>query len=352
MINIVLGTFFGDEAKGQCVNNLCTKDSIVVRFSGANQVGHNVLHNNISHCFRNFGSGTFKGVPTYWSEYCICDLHTLLIEMAELYNIDIVPKIIFSPFCELVTPYDVISQWNNSENRLHGTVGTGFKTTLDRIKAGYHLTILDATNLLILREKVHNIGKYYYKFVSNVPTTNIDDWILAVNRMANMFPIKPLNYLNEYKDLVFEGSQGILLDQEHGVMPFCTPSYTTSKNAFEIINTLGRKDKIVVNYVCRPYITRHGNGPLLTTTNVINIEDDNNQWNDFQKSIRGCDFDIELLLHSLRIDRLYSEQADHQLVFSHGNEVSSKLIEEIKSKTECIYLDAIKAFEYEKWLDI
>ena len=349
MVDIVLGTFFGDEAKGQCVNNLCCKDSIVVRFSGANQVGHNVIHDNFKHCFRNFGSGTLKGVPTYWSEYCICDLHTVLIEIAELQQIQIVPKIIFSPLCELVTPFDVISQWNNKENRSHGTVGTGFKSTLDRIKNGYSLTILDATNLLVLKEKVYNIGRYYYKYDSEGISVNINDWIVAVNRMANTFELRNLDILNNYEHLIFEGSQGILLDQKHGVMPFCTPSNTTSKNAFEILKKIGRQnDCPIVDYVCRPYITRHGEGPLLTTTKILDISDKNNLWNDFQRSFRACEFDINLLKHVLNIDYQYSENATHRLIFSHGKEVPNSLIQKIISETN---ISLIQKFEYEDWLD-
>lgn len=347
MVNIVLGAFFGDEGKGQCVNNLCTEDTIVVRFSGANQVGHNVLHEGIQHCFRNFGSGTLKGVPTYWSSYCVCDLHTLLLEMNELYQKGITPKIVFSPFCELVTPFDVINQWNNTDNRQHGTVGTGFKSVLDRVKNGYSLTFADARDLLILKEKVYNIGRYYYKIEDNsVPSINLNDWITAVNRMANTFEIKNIGYLNKFKNIVFEGSQGILLDQKHGVMPFCTPSNTTSKNAFEILRRLNRTEYPIVNYVCRPYITRHGNGPLLTTTPMINIEDCNNQWNDFQKDLRACEFDIDLLEHSIDIDMLYSGSAIHNVVFSHGTEVSK----ELKYSVEELDVFVVRRFEYEKWL--
>lgn len=346
MINIVLGTFFGDEAKGQCVNNLASKESIVVRFSGANQVGHNVQHNGLKHCFRNFGSGTLKGAPTYWSKYCVCDLHTVLVEYAELTSQGIVPKIIFSPECELVTPFDVINQWNNSSNREHGTVGTGFKSTLDRVKNGYHLTIVDALNYQVLKEKVYNIGRYYYDFKSNSPVVKLDEWLDGVYKMANSFEIEEEWILGQYNDIVFEGSQGILLDQKHGVMPFCTPSYTTSKNAIEMIDKMSLIDDIMVNYVCRPYITRHGNGPLLTSTPIIDVDDPNNQWNDFQKSFRACKFDIDLLIHSLRIDKIYSDHCDHQIVFSHGVDVPYGLMEEITEKTgyKCT------SFEFEHWL--
>ena len=345
MIEIVLGSFFGDCSKGQCVNNFCDKNSIVVRFSGANQIGHNVKHNNLQHCFRNFGSGTLKGVPTYWSEYCVCDLHTVFLEAAELHKIGILPKIIFSPFCELVTPFDVISQWNNSDNRKHGTVGTGFKPTLDRVKNGYSLKIIDAKNLYVLREKVYNIAEHYYHLDSTTPMQNLNDWIYEINTMANKLPIFNLEYLNNFKNLIFEGSQGILLDQIHGVMPYCTPSNTTSKNAMEIIHKLNRNDSINVNYVCRPYITRHGNGPTLSDKPILNVEDQNNPWNDFQKSFRSYEFDIELLKHSLMIDSYYSLGTDKTIVISHGNELSQELFYKISELNL-----PIKIFEFEKWL--
>lgn len=37
----------------------------------------------------------------------------------------------------------------------HSTVGTGFKTCLDRVKSGYNLMVIDCLNIHILREKVN-----------------------------------------------------------------------------------------------------------------------------------------------------------------------------------------------------
>ncbi len=76
MISIVLGSFMGDEGKGQTVHNICAKNpenSLVIRFSGGHQVGHTVKYGDLMHTFSNFGSGTLLGVPTYWSEYCTVD---------------------------------------------------------------------------------------------------------------------------------------------------------------------------------------------------------------------------------------------------------------------------------------
>lgn len=70
------------------------------------------------------------------------------------------------------------------------------------------------------------------------------------------------NILTRYDYRVFEGSQGILLDQRFGIMPYCTPSNTTSQNAYELLRKAGIRKEIQTCYVTRPYITRHGNGPF------------------------------------------------------------------------------------------
>lgn len=53
MNEIVLGSFFGDEGKGQTVHNLCKahpkEETIVIRFSGGHQVGHTVRHGELEH---------------------------------------------------------------------------------------------------------------------------------------------------------------------------------------------------------------------------------------------------------------------------------------------------------------
>lgn len=309
MIDIVLGSFYGDEGKGQTVHNLCKerKNSIVVRFSGGHQVGHTVKYGKLKHTFSNYGSGTLLGIPTYWSEYCTIDPITTLLELQDLNELGVTPEIIYSPMCQVVTPYDVISQWNNDENLAHGTVGTGFKSTLDRVKAGYSLTAFDCTNLYVLRAKIKGIREFYYKFSSDKPERDIDAWCMKVHAyFAHTVRLTTFNTIaSEYhNNLIFEGSQGILLDQMVGVMPHCTPSNTTCKNVMELLNKLVTKDLFYIRhwYVTRPYITRHGNGPLCTDTDIIKVTDPNNKFNDFQKTLRACKMDSNLLIHAIKSD--------------------------------------------------
>lgn len=329
MNRIVLGSFFGDEGKGQTVHNLCKESpregTIVVRFSGGHQVGHTVRCGELEHTFSNFGSGTLLGIPTYWSNYCTVDPITAMKELGDLNKLGISPEIIYHPLCEVVTPFDVISQWNDAENLRHGTVGTGFKPTLDRAAAGYHLTVVDCLNLMVLRNKIASIIDNYYHFDSvSHPMYNIDEWCISTfSYFSKMATVADISYLKLFSYKVFEGSQGILLDQRFGIMPYCTPSNTTCQNAMEIINKLPA-DCTEHVYVTRPYITRHGNGPFPSVKPIIDVEDPNNKFNEFQKTMRAIEFDIELFKHSMLVDSMFYPKEDKKLiVVTHQDEIPS-----------------------------
>lgn len=327
MNTIVLGTFFGDEGKGQTVHNLCKhydnlKHTIVIRFSGGHQVGHTVRHGKLEHTFSNFGSGTLLGIPTYWSSYCTVDPITTMRELEDLNKLGVSPEIIYHPLCEVVTPFDVVSQWNDDENLKHGTVGTGFKTTLDRVAKGYHLTVMDCRNIMVLRTKLFSIVHNYYEgLMWNSLMPNIDEWCRKVYTFFNTVRISNECILCKYKYRIFEGSQGILLDQRFGIMPYCTPSNTTSQNAIRIIEDFGLFDGIEQIYVTRPYITRHGNGPIPTIKPVREIQDPNNRFNEFQKSIRATEFDMDLFNHSLEIDSMFHIVSNPKIIVTHEDEI-------------------------------
>jgi adenylosuccinate synthase len=80
---IVVGLGFGDEGKGITTDWLCSQNqkSIVIRFSGGQQAGHTVMiGDDKKHIHSNYGSGTLRGVPSYFSEHCSIYLPTLWTE--------------------------------------------------------------------------------------------------------------------------------------------------------------------------------------------------------------------------------------------------------------------------------
>lgn len=351
MIHIVLGSFFGDEGKGQTVHNLCRRYSagMVIRFSGGHQVGHTVRYGELEHTFSNFGSGSFLGIPTYWSEYCTVDPITTLAELEDLNKLKVYPEIYYSPLCQVATPFDVIEQWNNEDNLRHGTVGTGYKSVLDRVAKGYSLTIADCRNLFVLRTKMLSMMVNYWKTGNSAfPSINLDEWCLKVYHYFDSVKLLDIRDIT-LGDCVFEGSQGILLDQRFGIMPYCTPSNTTCQNAIELISRTKYNDVVINNvYVTRPYITRHGNGPIPTDKEVIPVSDPNNGFNEFQKTLRAAKFDYRLFQHSISINETFQSQrvCCRGAVITHADEITDEFRTEF-NKLPQHFLDTILTYTYE-----
>jgi adenylosuccinate synthase len=62
---------------------------------------------------------------------------------------------------------------------------------------------------------------------------------------------------------IFEGAQGVLLDQSHGFTPHTTWSDTTFANADTLLDECANSQRLRIG-VMRSYLTRHGSGPLVT----------------------------------------------------------------------------------------
>jgi adenylosuccinate synthase len=112
-------------------------------------------------------------------------------------------------------------------------------------------------------------------------------------------------------NMVFEGSQGVLLDQEHGVFPNVTHAHTTSKNAIELIEGLFSAGTITVNHVTRSYGTRHGNGwtpnPSVAFSNFPLLKpagEEINVRNEYQGEFRAFDLDRDVLKHAAQMDKI------------------------------------------------
>ena len=73
----------------------------------------------------------------------------------------------------------------------------------------------------------------------------------------------------ETNPLIFEGAQGVLLDEWRGFHPYTTWSTTTDRNAKEILGDLHYTGPIKTLGVIRAYQTRHGAGPFPTETTDI-----------------------------------------------------------------------------------
>jgi adenylosuccinate synthase len=113
---------------------------------------------------------------------------------------------------------------------------------------------------------------------------------------------------------VFEGSQGVLLDEDFGFHPHTTWSATTDRNARKLIRYAGVDEN---NYktvgVTRTYATRHGYGPFPSefkddTPHYVYPEK-HNAWGKFQGDWRIGNLDFPLLEYAVKVNHGVDEIA-------------------------------------------
>ena len=320
MISIVLGLGYGDEGKGSFVNYRCSqsKNPLVIRFNGGHQVGHTVVIGNKRHVFSNFGSGTLLGTPTYWSEYCTISPIGILKEGNVLREMNVEPKLYINANAMVTTPFDILQNRSLEDKNNHGSVGVGFGTTIQRNEDHFHLYVRDLLYPKIRDEKLKLIINKYYKlnfnpisqFV-NVTTRKLyNNFLIACDDLVKRYEIvNDINKLLDH-DLIFEGSQGIMLDTNYGFFPHVTRSNTVSKNAIELINKYNLyANNVITYYVTRAYQTRHGNGYMSNegiNTNYIKENPNETNVECFQGEFRKSVLDLDLLKYAVECDRFHN----------------------------------------------
>jgi adenylosuccinate synthase len=319
-VSIVIGLGFGDEGKGITTDYLCShapEDTIVVRFSGGQQAGHTVMIGDKKHIHSNFGSGTLRGCPSYFSEHCTIYPVTIAREMDVLKQKGVTPKLFIHPLAKLTTPYDVAYNRVMEKINNHGSCGLGVGATMHRhLTTGYKIFVMDLQHPSVLDQKLHQIEKYYFNKLSNHQIEFSD--IVAVEMDAfksikDQFQIENYEAIYKYNNIVFEGSQGILLDMDHGIFPHVTYAHTTSKNAVEICNKLNFPHPEMY-YVTRCYQTRHGNGWMSNQHPIVlqNNHEEINTSNEWQGMFRVGELDYDLLNYALAVDENYTEPWWHK----------------------------------------
>lgn len=296
----VIGAGFGDEGKGKVVSHLCSilPNPLVVRFSGGHQAGHRVVANGVDHVFSNFGSGTLHGVPTYWSEFCTVDPVGLFNEYSVLLRKGISPRIYLNDKCPVTTPFDKAANLILAAGSGHGTCGVGVGQTYQREQDGYSLLVCDLFNPWVLKIRMGLIEGYYRRLVPDIVTQELLDKFLAgCWFLTHADFIRRSTGLGDCGDrpVVFEGSQGLLLDQNIGFFPYVTRANTGLTN----ILSMGHDPDVWL--VTRAYQTRHGPGPMSNDGLTIEVraQNDHNRDDGHQGRFRTAPLDLSLIKYAV-----------------------------------------------------
>lgn len=295
---MVVDLAFGDCGKGSIVDYLCRREAAhcVVRFNGGPQAGHNVVTpDGRHHTFSQFGSGTFlPGVRTLLSRFMLIDPYALLNEEHHLDEIgvtDPTARLMIDRRCIVITPA------HQAANRLrelwrgesaHGTCGTGVGEAMrdaaerpdlvlyaaelgDRAGLKKKLLAVWERKREELRAAIAEL-KNHSRAQDSINTLIDPAWVevasdvyVDVARRASLIDEPDVrSLLCSEGAVIFEGAQGVLLDERFGFHPHTTWSTTTFANADALLDEAGYESERPRIGVLRSYFTRHGPGPMVT----------------------------------------------------------------------------------------
>lgn len=317
----VIGANYGDEGKGRIVDYLASRNTLVVRHNGGAQAGHTVVRDGKRHVFSHFGSGTFKRAPTFLGPEFVTNPMNFKREYLTLEALDEVPSCVYiDPRCRITTPYEVIVNQEiesaRGEDR-HGSCGVGFHETVlrhqnhpfmlckparsDEYEVRQYL--LKARTHALDRLKSYSIWKGFTTVSEGVFLSPdlIDQFIHDLTFMLMNVVMEPLSRIAP-QEVIFEGAQGLGLDEFYGTFPYVTHSRTGLTNVARILQEVGGAESVEAIFVTRPYATRHGAGPLPDETNQMLGVDVTNVENPWQGKLRYAELNISQMLRRVRLD--------------------------------------------------
>jgi adenylosuccinate synthase len=330
---VVSGLGFGDEGKGTTTHYLCWKHQAhtVVRTGGPQAFHRVVTPKGNEHIHSQFGSGTLVGAATHLSKNMVIDPNAVLNEGNALtYEHGLRGIFEYMTIHEdalVITPFHAIAnrlrELSRQANR-HGTVGIGVGETIldaqihkaDAIRAKdlgqpYLLKKLETIRIDKLRalqniiDEINELPldtdarKKFQEDVEDLNSQQLTVWTTSrFAEMASRVKIVDTNYLSDKilgrpGCVVFEGSQGVLLDRFYGFHPYTTKVRTIPNTALSLIDECLYQGEVVNLGVLRAYHTRHGAGPFVSESSWMTeqLPDEYNSDHMWQGSFRVGYFD-------------------------------------------------------------
>jgi len=275
---VLLGAQWGDEGKGKATDLLGEKVDYVVRYQGGNNAGHTVVIGDQKYALHLLPSGILSpGVIPVIGNGVVIDPSVLFEEIKGLKERGIdTSRLKISTNAHLITPYhrtiDKVSERFLGKSKI-GTTGRGigpaYADKINRIG----IRIQDLFDPSILKQKVEGALRDKNQIlikVFNRKGLEIDDVVneyLGYAELLRPFVTDTSLLLNQAldqgKNILLEGSQGTLLDVDHGTYPFVTSSNPTAGGACTGSGIGPTRISRVIGIV-KAYTTRVGSGPFPT----------------------------------------------------------------------------------------
>ena len=358
----VIGKNFGDEGKGLAVASLSRvgRKPLIIKHNGGAQAGHTVEDAAAAWRFvhHQIGAGAEYGTPTLFAEAFMPDLYQLGKEVADFSQLfGFVPLLYSEKTARVTTIDDVLLNMGAEAARgdaRHGSCGMGIDECVQRNRAGYVLSVEEVAlrseielqrqlrwmRQAYTKERAKTLGidrrNPYFELLENDDV--IQNYASEVKANIGLLTLVDANraWLARFDHLLFEGGQGLLLDEDYeAYAPHLTSSKTEMHNSALFLEKRGLTlDEAI--YVTRSYVTRHGAGPLPCETACAELPgvgaDLTNQPNEWQGTLRYARHEsMDAFFAPVERDKdsvqMFSSARDTKLsiLITHLNETGNRL---------------------------
>ncbi|MQY23821.1 adenylosuccinate synthase [Nocardia macrotermitis] len=276
---VLIGAQWGDEGKGKATDLLGGRVDWVVRYQGGNNAGHTVvLPNGDNFALHLIPSGILTpGVTNVIGNGVVVDPGVLLDELAgiEKRGVD-TSRLLLSADAHLIMPYHVAIDKVTERflgNKKIGTTGRGIGPCYQDKVARVGVRVADVLDEKILTQKVEAALEFKNQVLVKIynrraldPQQVVEEVLGQAEGFRHRISDTRL-LLNEALEggqtVLLEGSQGTLLDVDHGTYPYVTSSNPTAGGA-AVGSGIGPNKITTVLGILKAYTTRVGSGPFPT----------------------------------------------------------------------------------------
>ena len=276
---VLIGAQWGDEGKGKATDLLGGRVQWVVRYQGGNNAGHTVvLPDGQKFALHLIPSGILTpGVTNVIGNGVVIDPGVLLAELGGLAERGIdTSRLLISHDAHLIMPYhvaiDKVSERYLGKAKI-GTTGRGIGPAYGDKVARLGVRVQDLLDPSILAQKVEaalDIKNQVLVKVYNRKALDGERIVEEVLEQADGFKHRIADTRLELgravqrgDNILLEGSQGTLLDVDHGTYPYVTSSNPTAGGA-AVGAGIGPTAITSVLGILKAYTTRVGSGPFPT----------------------------------------------------------------------------------------
>ncbi|MFD4369864.1 adenylosuccinate synthase [Rhodococcus sp. NPDC058521] len=276
---VLIGAQWGDEGKGKATDLLGGRLQWVVRYQGGNNAGHTVvLPNGDKFALHLIPSGILTpGVTNVIGNGVVVDPGVLLEELEGLEKRDVdTSGLLLSADAHLIMPYhvaiDKVTERFLGAKKI-GTTGRGIGPCYQDKIARVGVRVADVLDEKILTQKVEAALEVKNQILAKIynrkalESQQVVDEVLEQaqgfkHRIADT-RLELNKALERGETVLLEGSQGTLLDVDHGTYPYVTSSNPTSGGA-AVGSGIGPTRITTVLGILKAYTTRVGAGPFPT----------------------------------------------------------------------------------------